>query len=67
MKTTDLKQKVAAKFGRPIRSLADIKDLKEDVFKFINYSIGFNTLRRFYGFLPTTKPSRNTLNYLSNM
>jgi len=65
MKTTDLKQKVAAKFGRPIRSLADIKDLKEDVFKFINYSIGFNTLRRFYGFLPTTKPSRNTLNYLS--
>jgi len=65
MKTTNLKQKVAAKFGRPIRSLSDLKDLKEDIFKFTNYSIGFNTLRRFYRFLPATKPSRNTLNYLS--
>ena len=65
MKTIDLKQKVAAKFGRPITRLSDLKDLKEDIFKFTNYSIGFNTLRRFYNFLPTTKPSRNTLNYLS--
>ena len=65
MKTIDLKQKVAAKFGRPITRLSDLKDLKEDVFKFTNYSIGFNTLRRFYRFLPATKPSRNTLNYLS--
>ena len=65
MKTIDLKQKVAAKFGRPITRLSDLKDLKEDVFKFTNYSIGFNTLRRFYRFLPATKPSRNTLNLLS--
>lgn len=65
MNTKNLKKKIKSKFGRPIRSLSDLKDLKEDVFKFTNYSIGFNTLRRFYGFLPTTKPSRNTLNYLS--
>ena len=65
MNTKNLQKKIESKFGRPIRSLSDLKDLKEDVFKFTNYSIGFNTLRRFYGFLPTTKPSRNTLNYLS--
>ena len=65
MNTKNLEKKIESKFGRSIRSLSDLKDLKEDVFKFTNYSIGFNTLRRFYGFLPTTKPSRNTLNYLS--
>lgn len=65
MNTKNLQKKIESKFGRSIRSLSDLKDLKEDVFKFTNYSIGFNTLRRFYGFLPTTKPSRNTLNYLS--
>ena len=65
MNTKNLEKKIESKFGRPIRSLSDLKDLKEDIFKFTNYSIGFNTLRRFYGFLPTTKPSRNTLNYLS--
>ncbi|MDG1690474.1 MAG: hypothetical protein P8I02_06865 [Flavobacteriales bacterium] len=65
MNTKNLQKKIESKFGRPIRSLSDLKDLKEDVFKFTNYSIGFNTLRRFYSFLPTTKPSRSTLNYLS--
>ncbi|MAJ06908.1 MAG: hypothetical protein CL827_08650, partial [Crocinitomicaceae bacterium] len=65
MNTKNLQKKIESKFGRPICSLSDLKDLKEDVFKFTNYSIGFNTLRRFYGFLPTIKPSRNTLNYLS--
>ena len=65
MNTKNLQKKIESKFGRPIRSLSDLKDLKEDVLKFTNYTIGFNTLRRFYGFLPTTKPSRSTLNYLS--
>jgi len=65
LNTKNLEKKIESKFGRPIRSLSDLKDLKEDVFKFTNYTIGFNTLRRFYNFLPTTKPSRNTLNYLS--
>ena len=65
LNTKNLQKKIESKFGRPIRSLSDLKDLKEDVFKFTNYSIGFNTLRRFYSFLPTTKPSRSTLNYLS--
>jgi hypothetical protein len=65
LNTKNLQKKIESKFGRPIRSLSNLKDLKEDIFKFTNYSIGFNTLRRFYGFLPTTKPSRNTLNYLS--
>ena len=65
MNTKNLQKKIESKFGRPIRSLSDLKDLKEDVLKFANYTIGFNTLRRFYSFLPTTKPSRSTLNYLS--
>ena len=65
MKTADIKRKIEAKFGRVIASLSDLKDLKDDIFLFTNQSIGFNTLRRFYGFMPTTKPSRNTLNYLS--
>ena len=65
MKVADLKKKIESKFGRPIRSLFDVKDLKDDILLFINQSIGYNTLRRFYGFLPTTKPRRSTLNYLS--
>ena len=65
MKVADLKKKIESKFGRPIRSLLDVKDLKDDIIQFTNQSIGYNTLRRFYSFLPTTKPSRSTLNYLS--
>ena len=65
MNTKNLQKKIESKFGRPIRSLSDLKDLKDDILQFTNQSIGFNTLRRFYNFLPTTKPSRNTLNYLS--
>ena len=65
MNTKNLEKKIESKFGRPIRSLLDVKDLKDDILQFTNQSIGYNTLRRFYSFLPTTKPSRNTLNYLS--
>lgn len=65
MNTKSLEKKIESKFGRPIRSLLDVKDLKDDILQFTNRSIGFNTLRRFYGFLPTTKPSRNTLTLLS--
>ena len=65
MKVADLKKKIESKFGRPIRSLSDLKDLKEDMLLFANHTVGFNTLRRFYGFLPNTTPSRNTLNFLS--
>ena len=60
-----LKTQVAKKFGGPIVKQKDIKILHENINEVINANIGFNTLRRFYGRLPSTSPNINTLNTLS--
>ncbi len=61
-----LRKAVEVKFGKPITRQRDINELKEEVFIETSNEIGFNTLRRGFGFLPSVKCSRKTLNILSN-
>lgn len=48
-----------------ILNIRDIKNLKEEIEASISAKIGFNTLRRLFGFLPKTRPSTATLTILS--
>ena len=61
----DLLLNVQTKFGREILTQSDLNQLKDDIYFLTNHNIGFNTLRRFYGFLKVC-PSRKTLTILSN-
>lgn len=61
-----LRKAVEVKFGKPITRQRDINELKEEVFIETSNEIGFNTLRRGFGFLPSVRCSRKTLNILSN-
>jgi len=49
-----------------VNNVRDIKYLKEALESFNNLKIGYNTLRRLFGFLNKTKPSLATLNTLAN-
>ena len=62
----DLLLNVQTKFGREILTQSDLNQLKDDIYFLTNHNIGFNTLRRFYGFLESVSPSRKTLTILSN-
>ena len=62
----ELIKHVEKEFGKPIQSTAELHQLKEDVYSVTKKSIGFNTLRRFFGFLPKTTANATTLNTLSN-
>ena len=62
----NLKKSVVSSFGTSIKNVSDLKSLKTDIYRSTNKELGFNTLRRFFGFLPFTKPNKNTLNVLSN-
>lgn len=48
-----------------VNCISDIKFLKEDIESTTGVEIGFNTLRRLFGFLEKTNPSITTLNSLS--
>ncbi len=48
-----------------VESVRDIKNLKEEIELVTGSIIGFNTLRRLFGFLPKTSPSTSTLNCLA--
>ncbi len=61
----EFKRKIEYKFGTDISVAVDLKYLKEDIYLITGKTIGYNTLRRLYGFLPENKHSRNTLNILS--
>lgn len=52
-------------FGSSINNIAQLKLLQESIEFETEKSIGFNTLRRFFGFLDYTKPNLNTLNIFS--
>ncbi|MGO4818010.1 hypothetical protein [Flavobacterium sp. W22_SRS_FP1] len=52
-------------FGSSINNIAQLKLLQEAIEFETKKHIGFNTLRRFFGFLDFTKPNMNTLNVLS--
>jgi hypothetical protein len=56
---------VQKKSNITVTSLRDVKFLKEEIDANIDNSIGFNTLRRLFGFLDKTVPSVTTLNTLS--
>ena len=62
----NLKKSVVSTFGTSIKNVSDLKDLKLDIYRLTSKELGFNTLRRLFGFLPYTKPNNNTLNILSN-
>ena len=49
-----------------ITNVRDVKYLQEEIESFSDLEIGFNTLRRLFGFLKETKPSAATLNTLAN-
>ncbi len=56
---------IQKKSGIRVESVRDIKNLKEEIEASIGVQIGYNTLRRLFGFLPKTVPSSATLNILS--
>jgi hypothetical protein len=56
---------IQKKSGITIKNVRDIKNLKEEIEASISVKIGFNTLRRLFGFLPKTRPSTATLTILS--
>jgi hypothetical protein len=56
---------IQKKSGITIESVRDIKNLKEELESKGSIKIGYNTLRRLFGFLPKTVPSSATLNILS--
>jgi len=62
----NLKKSVVSTFGTSIKNVSDLKSLKLDIYRLTSKELGFNTLRRLFGFLPYTKPNNNTLNILSN-
>ena len=56
---------VQKKSNITVSNVRDIKFLKEEVESITAKTIGFNTLRRLFGFLESTNPSISTLNTLS--
>jgi hypothetical protein len=56
---------IQKKSGITVENVKDIKNLKEEIEANVSVPIGYNTLRRLFGFLPKTVPSSATLNILS--
>lgn len=56
---------VQKKSNITVTTIRDVKYLKEDLDAVTNKPLGFNTLRRLFGFLDKTVPSLATLNTLS--
>ena len=60
-----LKQDINQKLGFEIRHQADVRYLHQTIVIESKYNIGFNTLRRFFGFLPAGTPQLQTLEVLA--
>ena len=56
---------IQRKSGITVDNVRDIKNLKEEIDASVAVKIGYNTLRRLFGFLPKTVPSSATLTILS--
>ncbi len=56
---------IQKKSGITVNNLRDIKNLKEEIEDSLEVKIGYNTLRRLFGFLPKTAPQNATLTVLS--
>ena len=60
-----LRLEIQKQFGSTINKQSDLKLLLLSIESNTKHSIGFNTIRRFFGFLNYTNPNINTLNILS--
>jgi hypothetical protein len=60
-----LKENIERRFGSRIDNVATLKRLLVSINRNSDLELSYNTLRRFFGFLPSTKPNINTLNSLS--
>jgi hypothetical protein len=49
-----------------VQNVKDVKNLRDEIESGVNSNIGYNTMRRLFGFLPKTVPSFATLSLLSN-
>ena len=56
---------VEKQIGFRIKKISELKMAQEAIEWETKKKIGFNTLRRFFGFLKSTTPNSNTLNTLS--
>ena len=61
-----LRKAIEVKFGKPISKQVDVQGLKDDILYETSQILGYNTLRRAFGFLKSVKSSRKTLQILSN-
>jgi hypothetical protein len=57
---------VQKKSNITVNNVKDLKLLKEEIDYVLNVSIGYNTLRRMFGFLEKRVPNINTLNKIAN-
>lgn len=62
---TQLLIDIQKKSAITIENVRDVKLLKDEIEINTNCKIGYNTLRRLFGFLPQTLPSKSTLTILS--
>ena len=60
-----LKQEINQKLGFEIRRQTDVRYLHQSITLENKLSVGFNTLRRFFGFLPERAPQLKTLEVLA--
>lgn len=61
-----LKIQIQRHFGFSITTIQELKNLQVSIEYSTKKNIGFNTLRRFFGFLASTNPTQQTLDVLSN-
>ena len=57
-KINHLKIKTIAKLGISIKSQNDLLLLKDNILLITHKEISYNTLRRFFGYLPSTAPQK---------
>ncbi len=62
---TKLKLEIYKKLGFHIQKQSDVRYLHEQISVSVLHPIGFNTLRRFFDFLPSAEPQFKTLDALS--
>lgn len=60
-----LKNKVEEKIGTKIENRGDCELLSNAILDVLDIDLSYNTIRRFYGIAPSTKPNSKTLNTLA--
>ena len=60
-----LKKGIEEKIGRKIKNRGDCELLSNAILDVLDIDLSYNTIRRFYGLAPSTKPNSKTLNTLA--